>query len=123
MLRSGPYVTETVELEISTKAASGGLIFWHGPNPSEVDPDDFFSIGVNGEGKVELQWDYGSGVAKAISNSNVTDGEKHLVKHTSNNFITIGILCFQFYFVDCTEKARQGWHYTSGFRGYSGIRC
>ncbi|XP_035706486.1 basement membrane-specific heparan sulfate proteoglycan core protein isoform X3 [Folsomia candida] len=79
MYRSGPYVPETVELEISTKASSGGLIFWHGPTPTEIDPDDFFSIAVNREGKVELQWDYGSGVAKAVSNSIVNDGEKHLV--------------------------------------------
>jgi hypothetical protein len=79
MPRNSPFTQEIVEIEISTKAASGGLLFWQGPLPTELDPDDFFSIGINSEGKVELSWDYGSGIVKAVSNLVVNDGEKHLV--------------------------------------------
>lgn len=122
MYRSGPYVPETVELEISTKASSGGLIFWHGPTPTEIDPDDFFSIAVNREGKVELQWDYGSGVAKAVSNSIVNDGEKHLVCYNQTHLNTCSTACkINKYDLSsgCSEKARSRWDDPGGWRGHS----
>lgn len=79
MPRRGYNDPEKIELEITTKFASG-ILFWHGPTPSDIDPGHFFSIGINGEGKVEFQWDYGVGTAKVESNKAVNDGTKHLVR-------------------------------------------
>jgi hypothetical protein len=92
MPRHHPHDEELVEFEISTKAGSG-LLLWHGPSPMEVDPDDFFSVGINGEGKVELQWNFGTGTAKVTSMKSVNDGEKHKVSIVAVLSISLVLVC------------------------------
>lgn len=68
---------EIIEIEISTTSMRG-LLFFHGQGPNE-EPEDFLSVGIDSEGKIEFRWELGSGEAKVRSNVSVADGKRHKV--------------------------------------------
>lgn len=68
---------EVIEIEISTTSMRG-LLFFFGQAPNQ-EPEDFLSVGIDSEGRIEFRWDLGSGEGKIQSNVSVADGKKHKV--------------------------------------------
>lgn len=72
-----PEEEEEIQLEISTKRKHG-LLFYHGQPPTDLEPDDYMSVGLV-DGHVEFSFDLGDGTTTIVSKVTVDDGEKHKV--------------------------------------------